>query len=50
VTAGSVPFRFHLGLEWVTEWVSRHVVVTCYRLLSDLPTTCKPRFASKNGV
>jgi len=36
--------------EWVTEWVSRHVVVTCYRVLSDLSTTCNPRFRLKNAI
>jgi TolB-like protein len=30
--------------EWVTEWVSRHVVVTGYRLLGVLSATCNPRF------
>jgi len=21
-----------LGLKWVTEWVSRHMIVTCYSI------------------
>ena len=29
--------------ELVTELVSRHVVVTCFRVLSELPTGCNPR-------
>jgi hypothetical protein len=33
-----VPYR---PAQLVTELVSRHVVVTCYQLLSDLPTACK---------
>ena len=33
--------------KWVTEWVSRHVVVTCYRVVSDLLPTCKPHFRPK---
>ena len=36
--------------ELVTELVSRHVVVACYQLLSDLPTTCKSRFGRKNAL
>ena len=30
--------------ELVTELVSRHLVVACYRVLSDLLPTCNPRF------
>ena len=48
----SRPLRTKLGqcsrqgilLELVTELVSRHLVGACYRVLSDLPTTSKPRF------
>ena len=36
--------------DWVTEWVSRQVVVTCYWVLSDLSTTCNPRFRPKNAM
>jgi probable HAF family extracellular repeat protein len=38
------------GQKWVTEWVSRHVVVACYRLLSDLSSTCNPRFCPENAM
>ena len=41
-------------IEWthelVTELVSRHLVVTCYRVVSDLLPTCKPRFWPKNAL
>lgn len=36
--------------ELVTEVVNRHVVVTCFRVLSELPTSCNPRFWPKNAV
>ena len=36
--------------ELVTELVSRHLVVTCYRVVSDLRTTCNPRFRPKNAL
>ena len=38
----TLPVRSAPKGQWVTEWVSRHVMVTCYQLLSDLPTTCYP--------
>ena len=38
----------HVRLQkLVTELVSRHLVVTCYRVVSDLLPTCKPRFRPK---
>ena len=36
--------------KWVTNWVSRHVMVTCFQLISNLSTTCKPHFLLKNRV
>ncbi len=36
--------------ELVTELVSRHLVVTCYRVVSDLLPTCNPRFWPKNAI
>ena len=36
--------------QLVTELVSRHMVVTCYGLLSDLLTTCKRHFGPKNAL
>lgn len=30
-------------VEWVTEWVSRHVMIGCRRLLSDLLASRDPR-------
>ena len=42
--------RLFPGSELVTELVSRHVVVTCYRLLSDLLSTCKSHFHAKNAL
>jgi F-type H+-transporting ATPase subunit beta len=39
-----------LIVELVTELVSRHLVVTCYRVLSDLLPTCNPRFWPKNAL
>ena len=43
-------FRCIAGYELVTELVSRHVVVTCYRVLSDLLPTCKPHFCQTNTL
>lgn len=43
----------HLGFKlqkMVTELVSRHMMVTCYQLLSDLSTTCESRFCPKKHV
>jgi hypothetical protein len=31
----------------VTDLVSRHQVVSCNRVVSDVSTTCKPRLCSK---
>ena len=36
--------------ELVTELVSRHLVVTCYRVVSDMLPTCNPRFRPKNKI
>ena len=36
--------------ELVTELVSRHLVVTSYRVVSDLLPTCNPRFWPKNAM
>jgi hypothetical protein len=36
--------------ELVTELVSRHLVVTGYRVLSDLLLSCNPRFGPKNAL
>ena len=36
--------------ELVTELVSRHLVVTCYRVVSDLLPTCNPRFWPKDAL
>lgn len=41
--------RVRVG-AWVTKWVSRHVVATCFRLLNDLPATCDPCFRPKNAA
>jgi F-type H+-transporting ATPase subunit beta len=38
------------GGELVTELVSRHLVVTCYRVVSDLRLSCNPRFWPKNAL
>jgi len=38
------------GGELVTELVSRHSVVTCYRVLSDLRLSCNPRFWPQNAM
>ena len=35
--------------KWVTKWVSRHVVRTCKWLVSNLLTTCGPRFDPEKG-
>ena len=36
--------------ELVTELVSRHLVVICYRVVSDLLPTCNPRFCPKYAL
>jgi len=36
--------------ELVTELVSRHLVVTCYRVVSDLLPTCNPHLRPKNTL
>ena len=49
-TAGN-PWRTRISQpELVTELVSRHVVVTCYRVVSDLLLTCKPHFWPKKRL
>lgn len=45
-----VVFAFFGPEELVTELVSRHLVVTCYRVLSDLRVSCNPRFWPKNAL
>ena len=57
VAASSIPAERPSGgrepiarrRELVTELVSRHLVVTCYRVLSDLLPTCNPRFWPKSA-
>ena len=38
--SGARGFGVFASREWVTEWVSRHVVVTGYRVLSAPSSTC----------
>ena len=45
-----VVFEPSRARKLVTELVSRHVVVTCFRVLSDLPTSGNPRFWPKNAM
>ena len=45
----AIAHHAHLQ-ELVTELVSRHLVVTCYRVVSDLLPTCNPRFWPKSAI
>jgi len=47
---GAAPTRVAQAEKWVTEWVSRHVVATCYGLLRDLSATCTPRFGPQKAI
>ena len=47
---GAAPTRVAQAEKWVTEWVSRHVVATCYGLLRHLSATCTPRFGPKKAA
>ena len=51
---GSIPPALGSGhvrvSEWVTKWVSRHVIATRNQLDFDLLTTCKPRFWPKTAL
>jgi len=41
--SGEQPFH-SASLHSVAELVSRHMVVTCFRVLGGLPSSCNPRF------
>jgi len=47
---GAAPTRVAQAQKWVTAWVSRHVVATCYGLLRHLSATCTPRFGPQKAT
>jgi hypothetical protein len=45
VDADRIPGRVFSTLgQWVTKWVSRHVMAVSIALVTELSAACKPRF------
>lgn len=51
-TGSCADCRRHILEEekWVTNWVSRHLIATCYVLAIDLVETCNPRKRAKTQL